>query len=84
MYKPININVCVIYSGEVCCVVQSRDGRLYDAASKLILITGDILINTPPERASAALRPKETETFLCAFATQRKKGRLHRDGDISQ
>lgn len=47
-----------------------RDGM----ASRLILIAGDILINTPPARDRTTQHPKETGTFLRALATQRKKG----------
>lgn len=69
--------------------VESRGRTSCDVsatASRLILIAGDILINTPPCGRAAphrrtARHPKETETFLRAFATQRKKGRKQR-GDV--
>lgn len=53
--------------------------RAASAASRLILIAGDIVINTPPRPAARRDRhtqhPKETETFLRAFVTQRNEKR---------
>lgn len=45
------------------------------AAPRLILITGDILINTPPASDRFTQHPKETGTFLRALRTQRNEKR---------